>query len=198
MTNLARYGEISRHTLETQIDLKLWLDDPGHHRIDTNQAFLSHMLDQLQRHGRLGIDLQAVGDVAVDAHHLAEDVGIALGMAVHQALGDKTGIERYADAYVPMDETLAHVVLDFSGRAHLAFVPEELAVVGTAGGFSIYHLRELLRGFVNHAAVTLHVRLLAGREVHHVVEAIMKAFARALYIATRRTSGELMSTKGML
>lgn len=138
------------------------------------------------------------GDVAVDAHHLAEDTGITLGMCVLKALGDKRGIERYADAFVPMDETLAHVVLDFSGRAHLEFRPEDLGVYGDAGGFTIYHLREFLRGFCNHAGVTLHVRLLHGNEVHHVIEAIFKAFARVLYAASRVTSQDLPSTKGTL
>jgi imidazoleglycerol-phosphate dehydratase len=195
---MSRQSTLSRNTLETQIELELRLDEPGFGQIVTNHAFLSHMLDQLQRHGKIGLQISAHGDVAVDAHHLAEDIGIAFGMALKAALADKKGIERYADAFVPMDETLAQVVLDLSGRAHLAFVPEDLGVIGDAGGFTIYHLREFLRGFANHAQATLHVRLLAGREVHHVVEAIMKAFARALFIATRQTSDVLPSTKGML
>ena len=134
----------------------------------------------------------------MDVHHLAEDTGITLGQAVSQALGSKQGLERYADAFVPMDETLAQVVLDFSGRSHLEFQPETLNLVGDAGGFNVYHLREFLRGFCNHAGVTVHVRLLAGREAHHVIEAIFKAFARSLYAATRVTHDALPSTKGTL
>jgi imidazoleglycerol-phosphate dehydratase len=195
---MTRVASVERNTLETQIKISLDLDQNLAGKLETGHAFLDHMLDQIRRHGRLGLLVEARGDTMVDAHHLAEDTGITLGMAVLQALGDKRGIERYADAFVPMDETLAHVVLDFSGRAHLEFRPEELGVFGEAGGFTIYHLREFLRGFCNHAGVTLHVRLLNGKEVHHVVEAIFKAFARALYTATRVTGQELPSTKGTL
>lgn len=195
---MTRVATVERNTLETQIKFILDLDQNLSGTLETGHAFLDHMLDQIRRHGRLGLIIQGRGDLAVDAHHLAEDTGITLGMAVLQALGDKRGIERYADAFVPMDETLAHVVLDFSGRAHLEFKPEDLGVYGDAGGFTIYHLREFLRGFCNHAGATLHVRLLSGKEVHHVVEAIFKAFARALYAATRVTSQDLPSTKGTL
>jgi imidazoleglycerol-phosphate dehydratase len=195
---MTRAASVERNTLETQIKISLDLDQNLSGTLETGHAFLDHMLDQIRRHGRLGLIVEGIGDLAVDAHHLAEDTGITLGMAVLQALGDKRGIERYSDAFVPMDETLAQVVLDFSGRAHLEFKPEDLGVYGDAGGFTIYHLREFLRGFCNHAGVTLHVRLLNGKEVHHVVEAIFKAFARALYAATRVTSQELPSTKGML
>jgi imidazoleglycerol-phosphate dehydratase len=191
---MTRAATVERNTLETQIKVTLDLDQHLTGKLETGHAFLDHMLDQIRRHGRLGLLVEGRGDLAVDAHHLAEDTGITLGMAVLQALGDKRGIERYADAFVPMDETLAHVVLDFSGRAHLEFKPE----YGDAGGFTIYHLREFLRGFCNHAGATLHVRLLNGKEVHHVVEAIFKAFARALYAATRVTSQDLPSTKGTL
>jgi imidazoleglycerol-phosphate dehydratase len=195
---MTRAATVERNTLETQIKITLDLDQNLMGKLETGHAFLDHMLDQIRRHGRLGLVVQGRGDLAVDAHHLAEDTGITLGMAMLQALGDKRGIERYADAFVPMDETLAHVVLDFSGRAHLEFKPEDLGVYGDAGGFTIYHLREFLRGFCNHAGVTLHVRLLNGKEVHHVVEAIFKAFARALFAATRITSQDLPSTKGTL
>jgi imidazoleglycerol-phosphate dehydratase len=195
---MTRAATIERNTLETQIKISLDLDQNLTGKLETGHAFLDHMLDQIRRHGRIGLLVDGRGDLAVDAHHLAEDTGITLGMAVLQALGDKRGIERYADAFVPMDETLAHVVLDFSGRAHLEFRPEDLGVIGDAGGFTIYHLREFLRGFCNHAGVTLHVRLLSGKEVHHVVEAIFKAFARAVYAATRVTSQDLPSTKGTL
>ena len=195
---MTRAAAVTRNTLETQITLALDLDQPLEGKISTGHGFLDHMLEQIRRHGRLGLVIAATGDLHVDAHHLAEDAGITLGQAVRQALGNKQGLERYADAFVPMDETLAQVVLDFSGRAHLEFHPETLTVTGDAGGFNIYHLREFLRGFCNHAGATLHVRLLAGREAHHVIEAIFKAFARALYAATRVTHNALPSTKGTL
>lgn len=193
-----RTAQISRHTLETQISLSLDLDAPLEGTIQTGLGFLDHMLDALKRHARVGLTVQAVGDLSVDTHHLIEDTGIVLGMAFAQALQDKTGLERYGSAFVPMDETLAQVVLDFSGRAHLEFRPEELDIAGEAGGFNIYHLREFLRGFCNHAGVTLHVRLLAGREAHHVIEAIVKALARAIFAATRVTHSAMPSTKGSL
>jgi imidazoleglycerol-phosphate dehydratase len=193
-----RRAEIERNTSETQIRLALDLEQSLEGGIATGLGFLDHMLDAIKRHGRFGLTVAATGDLVVDTHHLIEDTGIVLGMAFAQALGNKTGLERYGSAFVPMDETLAHVVLDFSGRAHLEFRPEELAVVGEAGGFNIYHLREFLRGFCNHAQVTLHVRLLSGREAHHVIEAIVKAFARALYAATRVTHDQMPSTKGSL
>ncbi len=195
---MTRAATVERSTLETQIKITLDLDQNLTGKLETGHAFLDHMLDQIRRHGRLGLLIEGRGDLAVDVHHLAEDTGITLGMAVLQALGDKRGIERYSDSFVPMDETLAHVVLDFSGRAHLEFKPEDLGVYGDAGGFTIYHLREFLRGFCNHAGATLHVRLLNGKEVHHVVEAIFKAFARALFAATRVTTQDLPSTKGTL
>lgn len=193
-----RRAQIRRDTLETRIRIELDLDQPLEGPLRTGHGFQEHMLDQIRRHGRLGLVIEAEGDLHVDVHHLAEDTGIALGQALSQALGDRRGIERYADAFVPMDETLAHVVLDFSGRAHLAFEPERLEVVGDANGYNIYHLREFLRGLCNHAGITLHVRLLAGREAHHVIEAITKALARAIYLATRVTGQALPSTKGLL
>jgi imidazoleglycerol-phosphate dehydratase len=195
---VTRAATVERNTNETQIKLEVNLDAPLEAGIGTGHGFLDHMLDQIRRHGRMGLSVTAKGDLDVDVHHLAEDTGITLGMALLQALGDKKGLERYADAFVPMDETLAHVVLDLSGRAHLEFRPETLEVVGDANGFNIYHLREFLRGFCNHALVTMHVRLLNGREAHHVVEAIVKAFSRALYASTRVTHEALPSTKGRL
>lgn len=195
---MTRSGNVERNTNETQVRVSLDLDRALPGALETNHGFTTHMLDQLRRHGRVGLEVAATGDLGVDVHHLAEDLGITLGQAMLKALGDKKGIERYADAFVPMDETLAHVVLDLSGRAHLEFRPEELQVQGDVQGFTIYHLREFLRGFCNHAGATMHVRVLEGREVHHVVEAIMKAFARALYAATRVTSSDLPSTKGSL
>jgi imidazoleglycerol-phosphate dehydratase len=193
-----RHADIERKTSETQIRLWLDLDAPLESEIATGLGFLDHMMDALKRHGHFGLSLIATGDLNVDTHHLIEDCGIVLGMAFAQALPNKTGLERYGSAFVPMDETLVHVVLDFSGRAHLEFRPEELNVVGEAGGFNIYHLREFLRGFCNHAQVTLHVRLLSGREVHHVIEATIKALARALHQATRVTHKQMPSTKGSL
>ena len=195
---MTRAAAVTRNTLETQITLAIDLDQPLEGKISTGHGFLDHMLEQIRRHGRIGLVIAATGDLHVDVHHLAEDTGITLGQAVRQALGNMQGLERYADAFVPMDETLAQVVLDLSGRPHLEFHPESLEVVGDAGGFNIYHLREFLRGFCNHAGVTLHVRLLAGREAHHVIEAIFKAFARSLYAATRVTHDALPSTKGTL
>ncbi|GEM48977.1 imidazoleglycerol-phosphate dehydratase HisB [Deinococcus cellulosilyticus] len=196
--SVTRSSEIVRNTNETQIQIRLNLDEPLSGPLKTGHGFQEHMLDQVRKHGRFGLVIEATGDLHVDVHHLAEDVGIALGQAFKQALGDMKGIERYADAFVPMDETLAHVVLDFSGRAYLGFEPERLDVIGDSNGYNIFHLREFLRGFCNHAGVTLHVRLLSGRESHHVIEAITKAFSRALYLATRITSQSLPSTKGML
>jgi imidazoleglycerol-phosphate dehydratase len=193
-----RSATISRNTAETQIELSLNLDAAPGGTIATGLGFLDHMLLAVQRHGRFGLSIRATADLAVDVHHLVEDVGIVLGMALKQALGDGTGIERYGEASVPMDETLVSVVLDLSGRSHLAFAPEELAIEGSAGGLNAYHLREFLRGLCNHSGLTLHVRLLAGREAHHVIEATFKALARALYQATRVNRNDLPSTKEVL
>lgn len=193
-----RSATIERSTAETQIRLSLNLDAPSGGEISTGLGFLDHMLLALRRHGRLGLEVKATGDLAVDVHHLVEDVGIALGMALKQAVGNGQGLERYGEAGVPMDETLVQVVLDLSGRSHLAFAPEELCIEGSAGGLNAYHLREFLRGLCNHAGLTLHVRLLAGREAHHVLEATFKALARALYQATRLTRPDLPSTKEVL
>ena len=156
------------------------------------------MLDALARHSRLGLNVTATGDLHIEPHHLIEDTGITLGQVLTQALGDRRGIERYGSAFVPMDETLAHVVVDLSGRAHLAFEPETLDIWGHAGGMTHYHLREFLRGLCNHGGITLHVRVLAGREAHHVIEAVVKALARALRDAVTVTSDVLPSTKGSL
>ena len=196
---MTRIATLERNTSETQILIMLDLDAPLEvSTLHTGHGFLDHMLEALGKHGRLGLMVQASADLHVDVHHIAEDVGIAFGQALNKALGDKRGLERYGEATVPMDETLAQVVLDLSGRAHLAFEPEKLGVVGDVNGYTIYHLREFLRGFCNHAGANLHVRLLAGLEIHHVVEAIFKAFARALYRATRVTGEGIPSTKGAL
>jgi imidazoleglycerol-phosphate dehydratase len=193
---MSRCATIVRTTRETDIRLTLDLDTPETGELESGHGFISHMLEQLARHGRVGLTVKATGDLHVDVHHLAEDLGIVLGQALDQALGDRRGLERYADAFVPMDETLAHVVLDLSGRAHLSF--EAAGFEGDAHGFTVHHLREFLRGFANHARATLHVRVLSGCETHHVSEAIMKAFARAFYQASRVTGETLPSTKGVL
>ena len=199
---MARAAAKTRTTQETDISLKLNLDEPGqpeqgpHSRVATGHGFVDHMLEQILKHGRIDLEVKAQGDLHVDVHHLAEDLGIVLGQALDEALGDRRGLERYADAFVPMDETLAHVVLDLSGRPHISFEPAGFE--GDANGFNVHHLREFLRGFANHARATLHVRVLAGTETHHVVEAVIKAFARSLFTATRITSEALPSTKGTL
>lgn len=193
---MARRAEHHRVTAETDVALTVDLDG-GPVALDVEHGFLEHLLDMIGRHGRLALDVTARGDVAtVDVHHLAEDVGIVLGDAVGEALGDRSGIERYGSAWVPMDETLAHVVLDLSGRPWCDFDPSGFE--GDANGFSVHHLRELLRGFCNHAGVTMHVRVLAGIETHHVAEAITKAFARALRDALAVNGSEVPSTKGVL
>jgi imidazoleglycerol-phosphate dehydratase len=191
----ARRASVRRTTTETDVHIELDLDGRGGAAV-SGHGFIDHLCEQLERHGRLGLVVRATGDLHVDVHHLAEDVGITLGQALREALGDAHGIERFAAASVPMDETLVEVVLDLSGRPFLAFDPE--GIPGTVNGFSAYHLRELLRGFVNHAGATMHVRVLAMGEAHHVCEAAFKAFARALRAATRVTHDELPSTKGAL
>ena len=193
---MARQAERHRVTAETDVRIALDLDD-GPVTLDVQHGFLAHLLDMIGRHGQLALDVRARGDVeTVDVHHLAEDVGIVLGDALREALGDRAGIERFGSAWVPMDETLAHVVLDLSGRPWCAFEPSGFE--GDANGFNVHHLRELLRGFCNHAGVTLHVRVLSGVETHHVAEAITKAFARALRDALRVSGHEVPSTKGVL
>lgn len=193
---MARRAELHRETRETDVRIALDLDG-GPVELDVGHGFLEHLLDMIGRHGRIALDVRAHGDVAsVDVHHLAEDVGIVLGGAVRDALGDRRGVERYGSGWVPMDETLAHVVLDLSGRPWLSFDPA--GYEGDAHGFNVHHLRELLRGFCNHAGVTMHVRVLAGIETHHVAEAVTKAFARALRDAVRTTGDEVPSTKGVL
>ncbi|THF88179.1 imidazoleglycerol-phosphate dehydratase HisB [Deinococcus sp. KSM4-11] len=195
---MSRTATLTRTTSETDITVRLDLDQPGSEPSTSGHGFFDHMLDALARHSRLGMSVQASGDLHIEPHHLIEDTGITLGQALSQALGDRRGIERYGSAFVPMDETLAHVVIDLSGRAHLAFEPETLDIWGTAGGMTHYHLREFLRGLCNHGGITLHVRVLAGREAHHVIEAVVKALARALRDAVQVTSDTLPSTKGSL
>lgn len=191
-----RSAEVTRSTNETRIRLRLGVDAEPGGTINSGHGFLDHMLEQVQRHGRFLLEVDGSGDLQVDVHHLAEDCGIVLGQAFAEALSDRHGIERYGSAFVPMDETLAQVVVDLSGRSYLAFEPEILS--GDSGGFNSFHLRELLRGFCNHAGATVHVRVLAGRETHHVCEAITKAFARSLAAACTLSGNQLPSTKGVL
>jgi imidazoleglycerol-phosphate dehydratase len=191
-----RSARVERATNETRIAVEVDLDRRGAPAIATGHGFVDHLLDQVGRHGRFALSVAGEGDLEVDVHHLAEDSGITLGRAVHRALGERRGIVRYGSAFVPMDETLAHAVLDLSGRPHLSFEPAGFE--GSIHGFNAHHLREMLRGFVNHAGATLHIRILAGVETHHVCEAAIKAFARALHDATRREGDEVPSTKGVL
>ncbi len=193
---MARSGEFHRSTEETTIEVAVDLDAGPAGTVATGHGFLDHLLAQLQRHGRFGLDIAGTGDLEVDVHHLAEDTGITLGNAFRLALGDRHGVARYGQAFVPMDETLAHVVVDLSGRPFVAFDPSGFE--GSVHGFNAHHLRELVRGFANSAGVTVHVRVVAGLETHHVCEAAMKALARALYEATRLTRDDLPSTKGVL
>jgi imidazoleglycerol-phosphate dehydratase len=191
-----RRAEVHRVTRETDVRIVLDLDAGAVGAPATGHGFLDHLLDQVVRHGRLGLEVAARGDLHIDVHHLAEDVGITLGQAWSRAVGEGVGIERYADAFVPMDETLVHVVVDLCGRPFLAFDPA--AVPGDVGGFSTFHLREFLRGFANHARATVHVRWLATGDPHHGCEAVVKAFARSLHAASRITGDDLPSTKGTL
>ena len=193
---MARTASVTRNTEETQIRMSLDLDDASQVSISTGHGFLDHMLAQLAKHGHMSLSVEATGDLHVDVHHLAEDTGIVLGQVLNEALSDRRGIERYADAFVPMDETLAHVVLDLSKRSYIAF--DAAGFEGDSNGFNVHHLREFMRGFCNHVGANLHVRVLAGKDAHHVCEAVMKAFARSLYVATRVTSDALPSTKGLL
>lgn len=194
-----RTAEVERNTLETQIKVKLNLDGQGESRFDTGVPFLEHMLDQVARHGLIDLSIEARGDLHIDAHHTVEDVGIALGQAMAQAIGDKKGIQRYGHAYVPLDEALSRVVVDFSGRPGLDYTV--IFPRSHIGGFDVDLLPEFFRGFVNHAKVTLHIDNLKGVNAHHVAETIFKAFGRALRMALApdpRMQGILPSTKGAL
>ncbi len=194
-----RKARVERNTLETQITVEVNLDGTGHVKMDTGLPFLEHMLDQIARHGLVDLDIKAVGDLAVDDHHTAEDLGITLGQAVNKAIGDKKGLRRYGHAYVPLDEALSRVVLDFSGRPGLVMnVPYTRS---TVGGFDVDLFQEFFQGFVNHALVTLHIDTLRGTNTHHQIETVFKAFGRALRMAIElddRMSGMMPSTKGCL
>ena len=194
-----RTAEIIRNTKETQIRVAINLDGTGAQSIDTGVPFLDHMLDQIARHGLIDLDIKASGDLQIDDHHTVEDVGIALGQALAQALGDKAGIRRYGHAYVPLDEALSRVVIDLSGRPMLTFeVPYTRARVGN---FDVDLSREFFQGLVNNAWMTLHIDNLRGINAHHQCETVFKAFGRALRMAVEhdtRQAGAIPSTKGVL
>ncbi|UZE97025.1 imidazoleglycerol-phosphate dehydratase HisB [Alkalimarinus alittae] len=194
-----RKARVERNTLETQIAVEVNLDGTGQIKMDTGLPFLEHMIDQIARHGLIDMDLKAVGDLQIDDHHTAEDLGITLGQAVNKAIGDKKGIRRYGHAYVPLDEALSRVVLDFSGRPGLELnIPYTRA---TVGGFDVDLFQEFFQGFVNHAQVTLHIDNLRGTNTHHQIETVFKAFGRALRMAIEpdvRMAGIMPSTKGCL
>jgi len=194
-----RIAEVNRNTLETQIQVVINLDGTGKSSFDTGLPFLEHMMDQIARHGLIDMDVRANGDLQIDAHHTVEDLGITLGQAVKQALGDKKGIRRYGHAYVPLDEALSRVVIDLSGRPGLSYeVDFQRALVGS---FDVDLFHEFFQGFVNHALVTLHIDNLKGDNAHHQIETVFKAFGRALRQALEldsRMANELPSTKGSL
>jgi imidazoleglycerol-phosphate dehydratase len=194
-----RTAEVTRNTKETQIRVKLNLDGKGVAKLATGLPFLEHMLDQVARHGMLDLDIEAKGDMHIDAHHTVEDIGITLGQAFFKAIGDKAGIRRYGHAYVPLDEALSRVVVDFSGRPGLEYHVEYTRAL--IGEFDVDLMREFFQGFANHAQVTLHVDNLRGDNAHHQCETIFKAFARALRMAAEadpRAAGTIPSTKGSL
>ncbi len=195
----ARKAEVSRNTAETQITVKINLDGTGQSKLSTGIGFFDHMLDQIARHGLIDLEIHAVGDLHIDGHHTVEDVGITFGQAVAQAVGDKKGLRRYGHAYVPLDEALSRVVVDFSGRPGLDMhVPFKSGMIGTFDSQLAY---EFFQGFVNHAFVTLHIDNLKGENAHHQAETVFKAFARALRMALEidpRAAGVIPSTKGSL
>ena len=194
-----RTAEVSRNTAETKITAKVNLDGTGVASLNTGIGFFDHMLDQIARHGLIDLDIQAAGDLHIDGHHTVEDVGITLGQAVNKAVGDKKGIRRYGHAYVPLDEALSRVVIDFSGRPGLVMdVPFKSGMIGT---FDSQLAHEFFQGFANHAFVTLHIDNLKGENAHHQCETVFKAFARALRMALEldpRALGTIASTKGSL
>ena len=198
-TLLPRTAEVSRNTAETQITVKVNLDGTGKASLSTGIGFFDHMLDQIARHGLIDLDIQAKGDLHIDGHHTVEDVGITLGQAVAQAVGDKKGLRRYGHAYVPLDEALSRVVIDFSGRPGLEMhVPFKSGMIGSFDSQLAY---EFFQGFANHAFVTLHIDNLRGDNAHHQAETVFKAFARALRMALEidpRSVGVIPSTKGSL
>ena len=196
---MSRFAKVERNTLETQIQVEINLDGVGSSNIQTGMGFFDHMLEQVARHGLFDITIKAMGDLHIDAHHTVEDVGITLGQAFKEALGEKTGISRYGHAYVPLDEALSRVVIDLSGRPGLEYAVDY--VRGRIGEFDVDLIREFFQGFVNLAGVTLHIDNLKGDNAHHQSETIFKAFGRALRVAVsadERSVGKVPSTKGQL
>lgn len=196
---MQRSAEVTRNTNETQIRVAINLDGTGQQKLNTGVPFLDHMLDQIARHGLIDLDIEAKGDLHIDAHHTVEDVGITLGQAFAKAIGDKKGIRRYGHAYVPLDEALSRVVVDFSGRPGLEYhIPFKRSMIGA---FDVDLTHEFFQGFVNHALVTLHIDNLRGENAHHQCETVFKAFGRALRMAAEldaRAAGTIPSTKGSL
>jgi len=194
-----RTAKVERNTLETQINVNINLDGIGKSSFQTGVPFLDHMLDQVARHGLIDLDIVANGDLEIDAHHTVEDIGITLGQAFAKALGDKKGIFRYGHSYVPLDEALSRVVIDFSGRPGLFYeVDYPRSMIG---GFDVDLFREFFQGFANHAGVSLHIDNLKGRNAHHIAETIFKALGRAIRMAITadpRMAGIMPSTKGSL
>lgn len=194
-----RKAQVERNTLETQIKVSINLDGTGNAVFNTGVPFLDHMLDQVARHGMVDLEINAQGDLQIDAHHTVEDIGITLGQAFTKALGDKKGIVRYGHAYVPLDESLSRVVVDFSGRPGLYYEVEFSR--GMIGSFDVDLFREFFQGFVNHANVSLHIDNLKGKNAHHIAETVFKAFGRAIRMAITadpRMAGIMPSTKGTL
>ena len=194
-----RLAEITRNTLETRVTVRLNLDGTGQSRFATGVPFLDHMLEQVSRHGMVDLDVEAQGDLHIDAHHTVEDIGITLGQAFAKALGDKQGVRRYGHAYVPLDEALSRVVVDLSWRPGLSFnVDFKRAMIGT---FDVDLFAEFFQGLVNHALMTVHIDNLCGENAHHQAETVFKAFGRALRMAVEadpRAAGSIPSTKGLL
>lgn len=194
-----RQADVTRNTLETQVRVRVNLDGAGQGRFSTGVPFLDHMLEQVARHGMIDIEVQAQGDLHIDAHHTVEDIGITFGQALSQAWGGKQGIRRYGHAYVPLDEALSRVVIDLSGRPGLVFGVDFTRA--TIGAFDVDLVREFFQGLVNHALMTLHIDNLRGENAHHQAETVFKAFGRALRMAVEadpRAAGSIPSTKGTL
>jgi imidazoleglycerol-phosphate dehydratase len=196
---MSRTARVERNTLETQVTVEVVLDGTGQGRFATGLPFLEHMLDQVARHGLIDISIEAHGDIHVDAHHTVEDVGITLGQALANAVGDKKGVRRYGHAYVPLDEALSRVVVDFSGRPGLVY--KVAFARASVGGFDVDLFHEFFQGLANHAAITLHIDNLRGGNAHHQAETVFKAFGRALRMALEpdpRLGDVIPSTKGSL
>ena len=195
-----RKAEVTRNTLETQVSVTLNLDGEGRGEFETGVPYLDHMMDQIARHGTMDIRVVAKGDLHIDAHHTVEDIGITLGQAFARAIGDKKGVRRYGHAYVPLDEALSRVVIDLSGRPMMTF--DVNFTRDKIGEFDVELVREFFQGFVNHAAITLHMDNLRGANSHHQAESLFKAFGRALRMASeldpRLSSNAMPSTKGSL